>query len=516
MRTAREHAGLHTQRLGRQSSGDTFSTIVDAEADEPVAEWQNLGEPVHRILGDGSVIYQHLAASPVVTLPGQTWLENVGGQTRLKIKSLDGSTLSLGGAVSVSDVYVVANQAARLALAATVGDVAKQLDTGETYILQTMPPATSGNWVSIADIAPNFATITNKPTTLSGYGITDGVSTSGSYSNPSWITGLAWSKVTGTPTTLSGYGITDGVSTSGSYTNPSWITSLAFSKVTGLPTTLVGYGITDAQPVNTILTNLSGMGSGNGFITQNGLATLRRTIGGTAGQIAVTGGDGSANVVIGLPSSITQSTTFTTGLSLQTTGTSGLRVYGAAGAEGFIAVGASDTQNYAWIRDSANNLLLYRDMTAVGGSAGTIATINATGNMGWGVGPSSYLFDIGGTARSLGLVATRSTSSPTPTSYLSTLRSDSIVDITSGTGETHRSLSLHSTSTQTYVVELYTNVDVLPNMAFGLKGDGTTIISRLQLPHATAPATPANGEIWSTSAGLFVRINGVTKQVTLV
>lgn len=59
------------------------------------------------------------------------------------------------------------------------------------------------------------------------------VSESGSYSNPSWLTALAWGKITSTPTTLSGYGITDGVSTSGSYSNPSWITDLAFSKITG-------------------------------------------------------------------------------------------------------------------------------------------------------------------------------------------------------------------------------------------------------------------------------------------
>jgi len=35
------------------------------------------------------------------------------------------------------------------------------------------------------------------------------VSLTGSYSNPLWITGLAWSKISTTPTTLSGYGITD-------------------------------------------------------------------------------------------------------------------------------------------------------------------------------------------------------------------------------------------------------------------------------------------------------------------
>jgi hypothetical protein len=78
-----------------------------------------------------------------------------------------------------------------------------------------------------------WSKITTTPTTLSGYGITDGVSTGGSYANPSWITSLAWSKITGTPTTIAGYGITDAISTSGSYANPSWITSLAGSKITG-------------------------------------------------------------------------------------------------------------------------------------------------------------------------------------------------------------------------------------------------------------------------------------------
>lgn len=37
---------------------------------------------------------------------------------------------------------------------------------------------------------------------------------SGSYSNPTWLTTLAWSKISTTPTTISGYGITDAVSTS--------------------------------------------------------------------------------------------------------------------------------------------------------------------------------------------------------------------------------------------------------------------------------------------------------------
>jgi hypothetical protein len=81
-----------------------------------------------------------------------------------------------------------------------------------------------------------WSKLTGIPTTVSGYGITDAVVTSGSYTNPAWITSIPYSKITSTPTTVSGYGITDGVSTSGSYSNPSWITSLAYSKLTGTPT----------------------------------------------------------------------------------------------------------------------------------------------------------------------------------------------------------------------------------------------------------------------------------------
>ena len=35
------------------------------------------------------------------------------------------------------------------------------------------------------------------------------------------------------------------------------------------------------------------------------------------------------------------------------------------------------------------------------------------------------------------------------------------------------------------------------------------------LPHGTAPTSPANGDMWTTTSGLFVQINGVTKTVTL-
>lgn len=37
----------------------------------------------------------------------------------------------------------------------------------------------------------------------------------------------------------------------------------------------------------------------------------------------------------------------------------------------------------------------------------------------------------------------------------------------------------------------------------------------INLPHGAAPTSPVDGDVWTTTAGLFVRINGVTKTVTL-
>lgn len=39
---------------------------------------------------------------------------------------------------------------------------------------------------------------------------------------------------------------------------------------------------------------------------------------------------------------------------------------------------------------------------------------------------------------------------------------------------------------------------------------GTTALSSLRIPHGAAPTAPVNGDMWTTTAGLFVRINGAT------
>lgn len=43
----------------------------------------------------------------------------------------------------------------------------------------------------------------------------------------------------------------------------------------------------------------------------------------------------------------------------------------------------------------------------------------------------------------------------------------------------------------------------------------TTSKSSIRIPHGAAPTSPVDGDVWTTTAGMFIRINGVTKTVTL-
>ncbi len=48
-----------------------------------------------------------------------------------------------------------------------------------------------------------------------------------------------------------------------------------------------------------------------------------------------------------------------------------------------------------------------------------------------------------------------------------------------------------------------------------LTAASTTTQAGLNVPHGSAPTSPVDGDIWSTTAGMFIRVNGVTKTVTL-
>lgn len=100
-------------------------------------------------------------------------------------------------------------------------------------------PADKVTWAELSNILRSISDDIDSLRTIEA----NYVSTALSYSNPTWLTGLAWSKISGTPTTLAGYGITDAVDFNAVYVNPAFVGSLAWSKITGTPTTVQGYGI---------------------------------------------------------------------------------------------------------------------------------------------------------------------------------------------------------------------------------------------------------------------------------
>lgn len=41
----------------------------------------------------------------------------------------------------------------------------------------------------------------------------------------------------------------------------------------------------------------------------------------------------------------------------------------------------------------------------------------------------------------------------------------------------------------------------------------TTSEASINIPHGTAPTTPTNGDVWSTTSSLYARINGTTRTI---
>jgi hypothetical protein len=109
------------------------------------------------------------------------------------------------------------------------------LSTGTSGWLLSTNGAAAPSWVNPSGLSVSYAATAGNAAT-----VTNGVYTNGSYSNPSWITGLAGSKITGyvssstyADTAGAAGSVTNGVYTTGSYADPTWLTSLAGSKITG-------------------------------------------------------------------------------------------------------------------------------------------------------------------------------------------------------------------------------------------------------------------------------------------
>ena len=124
-------------------------------------------------------------------------------QTALNLKANNSGTLAQFAATTSAQLLGVISD--------ETGTGPLVFATSPTLVSPLLGTPTSGTLTNCTGL-PFAAGISNKPTTLSGYGITDGVTTSDSRLSDSRTPtahNQAWSTITGTPTTLSGYGITD-------------------------------------------------------------------------------------------------------------------------------------------------------------------------------------------------------------------------------------------------------------------------------------------------------------------
>lgn len=170
------------------------------------------------------------------------------------------------------------------------------------------------------------------------------VTSEGSYSNPSWLTSLAWSKLSGVPSSvsslsgvntgdqdLSAYATISGsvasfVALAGSYSNPTWITALAWSKLTGVPAAVSALSGTNTgdqdlssyltssaaaaayQPLNTNLTAISALvPSNDDFIQHKAGAWTNRTVAQVKTDLGLTGtNSGDQTSIVGITGTKTQ------------------------------------------------------------------------------------------------------------------------------------------------------------------------------------------------------------------
>ena len=310
-------------------------------------------------------------------------------------------TLTQVPSIAISDTFVVASQAAQLAVSgADVGDIAIRTDLNKSYILKATPASTFTNWQelltptdSVTSVNGQTGVVTlNYVTSVGATAPAAGFTISGS---PITSTGtfvfalandlLALENLSGTGFSVrtaadtwvqrtigAGTGIAvanaDGVagspvislSTSGTAGTYTQVTTDIYGRVSSgaNPTTLAGYGITDAQGLDSDLTALA-------QTTTTGLYTILAT--GSSITRSLAGGTGisitNANGVAGNPT-----------VALATAGTAGTYGVVTTDAYGRVTSGSNPTTLAGHGITDAINI-------SEKGAASGVATLGADGKL---------------------------------------------------------------------------------------------------------------------------------------
>jgi hypothetical protein len=166
--------------------------------------WNSLTFAVGDQVYYNGTIWQRIPSS--FTLPVAT-ASVLGG-----VKISTGLTINAGGDLSVSYGTTSTTAASGDHTHTFGGDLTGTGGTGTIALTLATVNSNIGQFTKVTINAKGLVTAAENPTTLAGYGITDVytktesdaryVSLTGSYSNPTWITALAYSKLTGVPSTF--------------------------------------------------------------------------------------------------------------------------------------------------------------------------------------------------------------------------------------------------------------------------------------------------------------------------
>ena len=186
------------------------------------------GEGTPSVLGISTSIVE--VAGPII--PDINLSRDLGNTTRrFRDLYLSGNTIHLGDEqINVGDIHTIRDvQNGAYATAAQGAKADTALQPGDTI---------------------SFIGLSDTPTTLAGYGITDAATTS--YVDDKIFNekqSLEWVNINNTPTTLAGYGITNAATAAQGAKADTALQpgdNINYDSLTDRPTTLAGYGITDA------------------------------------------------------------------------------------------------------------------------------------------------------------------------------------------------------------------------------------------------------------------------------
>lgn len=154
-----------------------------------------------------------------------------GEAAKIYVSQTDGKIYRWSGSVYI-EISATAGTADAATKLASSRQISLSGDVSGSVLFDGTENVTINAQVSDDSHNHSFDNLTGKPTTRSGYGITDAASDTH---------GHAFADLTDKPTTRAGYGITDAADAAHQH---------AFADLTGKPTTRLGYGITDAAALN--------------------------------------------------------------------------------------------------------------------------------------------------------------------------------------------------------------------------------------------------------------------------